>query len=178
MSFWRWNAVDNGLDKCQVAWFDIGLIWNCEVFVNKCELRSGLNAPFNISTHKKCFGILQKLRRPVFNCRIPLCWLSSGLGQKRISECDTRQERAAKVLMTMSACFDAGCSIVVCNCVSNDESKEPEVLVISQDCREANYKWSMITFFQLNPSDVPSPSFIEDWVRSANPTQYMRMVSE
>ena len=67
MSFWRWNAVDNGLDKCQVAWFDIRLIWNCEVFVNRCELRSGLNAPFNISTHKECFGILQKIRRPVFN---------------------------------------------------------------------------------------------------------------
>ena len=120
MSFWRWNTVNNGLEKCQVAWFDIRLIWNCGVFINRCELHSSLNPPFNISTHKKCFRILQKLWRPFFNCRISLCWLSSKLGQKRISRCDTRQKRPAKVLMMMSVCFDVGCSIVVCNCISND----------------------------------------------------------
>lgn len=83
---------------------------------------------FNIST-TKYFEILQNLGRSVFGSRISLRWLSSKLGQKRISGGVTRKERPAKILTTVSACFDAGCSIAVCNCVSNDESKESEALV-------------------------------------------------
>jgi len=64
--------------------------------------------------------------------------------------------------MMMSACLASSCTIAVCNCVSNNEFKESEALVVSESRREAEDKRSIRTVFQLNRNNVPSTNFMED----------------
>jgi hypothetical protein len=49
--------------------------------------------------------------------------------------------------MMMSACFASSCTTAVCNCVSNNKSKESDDLAVSEARRETEDKRSIRTVF-------------------------------